>query len=69
MTTDVTQGGAANVVVDCVANLLRIRGIPGSNLGPETDYPDLFVGFFSPSMQTPGCYLKVGHDRLLPHRY
>jgi hypothetical protein len=29
-----------NVVVEWLAFLLRIREVPGSNLGPETGYPD-----------------------------
>jgi hypothetical protein len=34
------------------AHQLHIREIPGSNLGPETGYPDVFVIIFSLSMQT-----------------
>jgi hypothetical protein len=29
-----------NVVVEWLAFLLRIREVPGSDLGPETSYPD-----------------------------
>jgi hypothetical protein len=28
-----------NVVVEWFTRLLRIREVPGLNLGPETDYP------------------------------
>jgi hypothetical protein len=43
-------------VVEWLALLLLIREVPGSNLGPETDYPDsgLFVAFISPSRQNFG---------------
>jgi hypothetical protein len=36
--------------------LLRIREVPGSNLGPETGYPDwsFLVVFLSPSRKIPG---------------
>jgi hypothetical protein len=36
--------------------LIGIRKVPGSNLGPETGYPDwgFFVVFLSPSRQIPG---------------
>jgi hypothetical protein len=38
-----------NVVVEWLAFLLCIREVPGSNLGPETGYPDsVFVGFSAP---------------------
>jgi hypothetical protein len=30
--------------------LLRIRVVPGSNLCPETGYPEVFVVFLSPSV-------------------
>jgi hypothetical protein len=53
-------------VVKWLILLLHIREVPGSNLGPETDYPDGFRGFFSPSRRMPGCILKVGHNSLLP---
>jgi len=29
-----------NVVIEWLTILLRIREVPGSNLGPETGYPD-----------------------------
>jgi hypothetical protein len=35
-----------NVAVEWLTHLLRIRKVPGSNLGPETRYPiDGFRGF------------------------
>jgi hypothetical protein len=37
-----------NVVVEWLTLLLRIREVPGSNLGPDTGYPDrVFVIFLS----------------------
>jgi hypothetical protein len=36
--TDINLG--LNVVIEWLAFLLRIREVPGSNLGPETGYPD-----------------------------
>jgi hypothetical protein len=40
-------------VVQWLTFMLRIREIPGSNLGPEIGYPDLsfFVGFLSDCRQ------------------
>jgi hypothetical protein len=46
--------GLPNVVVEWLAFLLRIREIPGSNLGPETGCPDWFVVLLSTSSQMPG---------------
>jgi hypothetical protein len=38
--------GQSNVMAECLALLLRIQEVPGSNLGPKTDCPDLgFRGF------------------------
>jgi hypothetical protein len=35
-----------NVVVEWLVNtLLGIREVPGSNLGPDTDYPEVLRGF------------------------
>jgi hypothetical protein len=39
-----------NVAVLWLALLLHIRAVPGSNLGPETGYPDRFFAVF-PSLQ------------------
>jgi hypothetical protein len=36
----------------CLAFLLRIREVPGSNLGTETGYPEDFVVYLSSSRQT-----------------
>jgi hypothetical protein len=36
-----------DVMVEWLALLLRIREVPGSNLGPETDYPDWGFSWFS----------------------
>jgi hypothetical protein len=35
------------------ALLLRFQEFPGSNLGPETGYPEVFVVFLSSSTQMP----------------
>jgi hypothetical protein len=43
-----------SIVVEWLALLLCIRDVPGSNLGPETGYPEVFVVFLSPSRQMPG---------------
>jgi hypothetical protein len=46
-----------NVTVEWWALLLRIREISGSNLGPETSYPDrFFVVFLRHSRQMPFQY-------------
>jgi hypothetical protein len=52
---------------NAVVGEFRIREIPGSNFGPDIDYPQFFVGFLSPSRRIPGQYLKLGHDRFLPN--
>jgi hypothetical protein len=41
-----------NVVVECSTLLLRIRKVPGLNVGPETGYPEFFMVF----SVTPGKY-------------
>jgi hypothetical protein len=46
--------------------LLRNRDAPGSNLGPETGYPDRGVRDFTQSLQVNGQYVKLGHDCFLP---
>jgi hypothetical protein len=52
-----------------VNTLPRIWKVPGSNLGLETGYPQVFRAF-PHSLQThAGIYLKLGHDSLLPHRF
>jgi hypothetical protein len=43
-----------NVRAEWLALLLCIWEIPGSNLGPETGYPDRFFVSISLSRQTPG---------------
>jgi hypothetical protein len=59
--------GWLNVVVVWLTHLLRIREVPGSNLGTETGNPeDGFGVFLSRSRQIQG-YLKLGHDRFLVH--
>jgi hypothetical protein len=59
-----------NIQSEWLAFLLRIREVPGSNLGPETGYPDrLFVVFLGPFTQMPGYYHKLVHDRFLPYPF
>jgi hypothetical protein len=43
-----------NVTVERVASLLHIREVTGSTLAPETDYPEVFMAFLSPSRKMPG---------------
>jgi hypothetical protein len=43
-----------NVEVEWLTLLLRIREVRGSNLGPDSGYPEFIVPFLSPSMQMPG---------------
>jgi hypothetical protein len=49
--------------------LLRIREVPGQNLGPETGYPDWDLGGFHHSLQANAEGLKLGHDhfQILPN--
>jgi hypothetical protein len=47
--------------------LSRNRKVPGSNLGPETGNPEVFVVLLSPARQMPGSYLESGHDQFLPN--
>jgi hypothetical protein len=45
-------------VVECLTLLLRIWEVPGSNLGPETGYPDVFYGCPQSLQENAGKYLK-----------
>jgi hypothetical protein len=58
-----------NVVVEWVTPLLRIRNIPGSNLGPETGYLDCGISWFLsvPPGKHRECTSKLGYDRFLPN--
>jgi hypothetical protein len=48
--------------------MLRVRKVPGLNLGTGISYPDrMFVVFLSLSRPIPVWYLKLGHDRSLSH--
>jgi hypothetical protein len=40
-----------------------------SNLGPHTDYSQVFIVFLSFSRQMLGQCLKLGHDCFLPHPF
>jgi hypothetical protein len=42
------------VLAEWLTLLLRIREIPGSNIGPEIGYPDVFVVFLSFYRKIPG---------------
>jgi hypothetical protein len=35
-------------VLEWLTFLLRVRDVPGSNLGPDTGYPECFRGFPQP---------------------
>jgi hypothetical protein len=48
-------GSTLNVVVQWLTHLVRIREVPGSNLGPETGYNDLSFSWFS--VVVPGKFL------------
>jgi hypothetical protein len=48
-------------VVEWLTLKLRILEEPGSNLGPETGWMEIFVVRFSPSRQMLGYCLKLGH--------
>jgi hypothetical protein len=41
-----------NVVVKWLIFLHHIREVPGSNLGPETGYPDLSFSWFASVLRT-----------------
>jgi hypothetical protein len=60
-----------NVVVEWFTRLLRIREVPGLNLGPETDYPVWSFSLFSsvPPGECRSSTLKSGHDRFLPYPF
>jgi hypothetical protein len=60
---------ALKVAVERVALLLHILEGLDSNLGPETDYLEVFMVFLSPSKQMPIQDLKLGHARFLPYHY
>jgi hypothetical protein len=52
------------LVVECLTLLLRIWGVSGTNLGPETGYPDGIHSWFS-SVSRSECW-GITHDRFLP---
>jgi hypothetical protein len=58
-----------NVVVEWFTLLLRVQEVPGSNLDPETGYPDWGFSWFSSvhAGECRGSTLKLGHDRFLPN--
>jgi hypothetical protein len=60
-----------NVVVGCLTLLPYIREVPGSDLSPETGYPDWDFSWFSavPPGKCRDSTFKLGHDRFLPHSF
>jgi hypothetical protein len=61
----------SNFVVEWLTLLLRIREVPGSNLGSETGYTDWGFSWFS-SVLPSECRdsaLKLGYDRFLPRPF
>jgi hypothetical protein len=58
-----------NVVLEWLTLLLLIREVPGSNIGPETAYPDWGISLFSQAFQASVGILKLGHDSFLPHSF
>jgi hypothetical protein len=57
-----------NIVAEWVATLLCIWDVPGSNLGPETGYPDRFSGvILITSRYILAYYLKLDHNHPLPY--
>jgi hypothetical protein len=59
----------SKVVVESLTLLIRIRNVPGSNLGPETGYTNCGFSWISsvPPVKYKDSTLKLGHERLLPH--
>jgi hypothetical protein len=52
--------------------LLRVREVPGSNIGSDTGYPDRCFSLFSSVLQvkrwdSSPWYIKLGHCSFLPH--
>jgi hypothetical protein len=61
---------APKVVAAWLAFLLGIGEVPGSNLDPQTAYPDWkFVFFLSSSRQMSEQYIKICNDRFLPYPF
>jgi hypothetical protein len=60
-----------NVVVERLTLLLRIREVPGSNLGlgNRLCLSRFFVVFLSPSRRILEWRLKLGHHRFLPNPF
>jgi hypothetical protein len=57
---------APNLAVEWVALQLRIRQVPSSNLGPETNYSEALHGI--PEILA-GLYIKLGHGNFLPNPF
>jgi hypothetical protein len=60
-----------NVVVNWLTLLLPIQKLQGSNLGPETSYPDWGFSWYSsvPSGEFRDSTLKLGHDHFLQNPF
>lgn len=46
-----------------------IMQVPGSHLGPDTDYPDLVVRGFYYSLSNIKIYHRLHHDRYIPNKF
>jgi hypothetical protein len=64
ITSYVEHKGKPNVVVVWLEIILHIREVPGSHLGPETGYYNVFVVFLSPARRMPEKYFKITPRRL-----
>jgi hypothetical protein len=49
--------------------LLHIWEVLGSNLGPQTSYPDCRISWISSVRPSNYKYLKLGHYYFLPHPF
>jgi hypothetical protein len=67
-TTASTNLNERNVVAEWLALLLHIRDVPGSNLGPKTEYSESFHSFPNYVQANSGTItLKLSHDHFLPN--
>jgi hypothetical protein len=53
---------SSNVVVELLTLLFRILEIPGSNIGSETGYPEVFRGLPQSLHENAGTVLKIRHQ-------
>jgi hypothetical protein len=57
-----------NIMAEWLTLLLHIYEVQGSNLGPETRYPEVFMIFLSPYRQMSGKNHKI-RPCLLPSKF